>query len=275
MTAGYAAARLSVLARPFDADLEQPAAARAERRLAECLALDPEHARAEALRSVLLQRERRLHESLLLEADPARLRELVLAVEVDGLDALRRRAGVGLLLVSLHYGPYSSLLWPALAKEGLSPLHSLIDLRLDPNLVLPDARLRELEEAGVVPPGSLERVDRGAGGPTTARGLAAVLAAGDATLVLPDAYFLPPGAPRSLAFPLGRRTLALPRGVEWLARRSGCAVAVAWIRPEGSGHRVVVRPAAGVDAALATLARDAVVADPAPWEGWLRDQPGF
>src|SRR5262249_14775604 len=149
------------------------------------------------------------------------------------------------LLVSLHYGPYTSLLPLALARAR-PPVSFLLDLRLDPTLVLPDDRLRELEGADVVPAGGLGRIDAAEGGAAALRRLRDVLDAGGAAVVFADAYFRPPEDRRALPFPLGRRTLRLPRGAAWLAEATGCAVAAVCIHPEGRGHRVDVRAAPDV-----------------------------
>jgi hypothetical protein len=190
---------------------------------------------------------------------------------VDGAEEAAPR---GRLIVSLHYGSYSSLLWLALARTAPGPVRFLLDLRLDPHLVLPERRRALLEQEGLLPPGTLLRADRGACGPAVARTLLEALRRGETVVVLPDAYVVSPSG-RSLALQVGRRTLGLPRGAAWLARASGCAVAAAWIHADGQGDRVSVRAADGVEGALRILERDALAADPAQWECWLRDQRGL
>ncbi|HEY3543142.1 MAG TPA: hypothetical protein VGK79_11440 [Gaiellaceae bacterium] len=169
----------------------------------------------------------------------------------------------GGLLLGLHYGPYSSLL-PLVLARRLGRVSFLVDRRLDPSLVLPTERVHELERAGVLPPGALAAIDGGV------RRVRDELARGSAVVVLVDPYFLPPGS-RSVGLRIGARELRVPRGAAWLSEQTACAVAAVSIVPTATGHRVAVRGVADVSAALTVLAEQ-VVADPAPWEGWLREQ---
>lgn len=266
--AAYAGARLLALAAPAEVEVDPSAAARAARRLREWLGLEPAAADAEARRCLLLQRDRRLHETLALSAAPELLRGILDEVPVDGLP--RPRGGT--LLVALHYGPYSSLLWLALAR-GLPRLAVLVDRALDPNLVLPEERARELEAHGLLARGAVATADVGAGRHAVRR-LASELRAGGTALLLADPYLADAADGRALRGRLGRQTLAFPRGAAWLAQATGCRVAAAAIHLAGEGHRVTVDETESVDAALARLLAH-VEAEPAPWEGWLRRQPGF
>ena len=140
----------------------------------------------------------------------------------------------------------------------------LVDRRLDPSLVLPAERVHELERAGVLPRGALVAIDGGV------RRVRDELARGTAVVVLVDPYFQPRGS-RSVGLRIGAKELRVPRGAAWLSEQATCAVGAVSIVPTGSGHRVALRGVADVSAALAALAEQ-VVADPAPWEGWLREQ---
>jgi len=121
----------------------------------------------------------------------------------------------------------------------------------------------------VLPRGSLSAVDLGSSGGALRR-VQHELSNGSAVVLFVDPYFMAPES-RSLALSIGARELRVPRGAAWLAGRTGCAVSSLSIGPTRGGHRVSLEPAAGVAEGLAQLEQH-VVADPAPWEGWLRDQ---
>ncbi|HEX7082519.1 MAG TPA: hypothetical protein VF186_00205 [Gaiellaceae bacterium] len=270
----YAAARLTGRSAPLDPRFEEPALARARRRLAAWLGLDPPDADEQARRCLLLQRDRRVHEVLALRARPALLRRLVDGVAVDGLDAAASSRS-GLLLVSLHYGPYTTLLWLALARAAsarlLPPPTFLLDRTLDPCLALPPDRSAQLAESGLFPGSALDLVDAATTPVGAWRRLREALAAGRTVVVFADPLFLPAAAPRALPLPIGARTLRVPRGVDWIARSSGCRVAGVAVAPDGDEHRLTVVPTADARGALAWLGRR-VAEQPAPWEGWMRDQ---
>ena len=274
---GYAAARLIALAAPLDSPTDEPARARAETRLRECLGLDSATARRIATRCILFQRDRRLHETLVLQADPLELRSILDSVEFEGIDRLERSQR-GRLLVSFHYGPYSSLLWLALAHAAaakrIRPVTFALNHQLDPNLVMSPSRWDVLATHGVLHPEVTSWFDFAAGGVTAARDLAARLNVGGSLLILPDAWFVPQSARNAVTCRIGKRRIAFPGGAGWLARRSGCEVVAVRIQPSQNGHRIVFEPVETVMAAVDALG-DVVAADPAPWEGWTRDQPYF
>jgi hypothetical protein len=265
----YAAARVVGLAADAGADGDPEAEPRAAARLADRLGLGSTWARRRRGAAV--------------PAPPARPPRARDARAGGGAGARRgdpgRGAGGGLeprpegtLLVALHYGPYSTLLWLALARASPG-LAVLVDRALDPNLVLPDARARELEAAGALPRDAFAAIE--VGGAARRGGVQRLvehLRAAGTALVLADAYFAAADDPRALRVQLGRRQLALPRGVAWLTRAAGCKVAAASVRPRGDGHRVCVEPQPDVESALARLFA-LVESAPAPWEGRLRRQP--
>jgi lauroyl/myristoyl acyltransferase len=274
---GYDAARLTALAAPLDPGYEARALQRAALRLERCFDLGSAEAEAVALRCVLFGRDRRLHETLALMAEPASLRSIVNAVEIEGIDRLESNSR-GRLLVTFHYGPYSSLLWLALARAAaakrIPPVTFLLNRQLDPNLVIPRDRWDVLVAHDVLPSKAFEPFDLARRGISASRELAKTVKNGGSLLIMPDAWFVPVDARTALTCRIGQRIIGFPRGAEWLARRTECEVVAAWIQPDQQGHRIVLEPVSDVSAALAVLGA-AVAADPAPWEGWTRDQPFF
>jgi hypothetical protein len=214
-----------------------------------------------------------VHEVLVLRTPPELLRVLVDEVAVDGTRVAPD--GRGLLVVSLHYGPYTTLLALALARAAsnglLPPPTFLLDRGRDPQLTLSPERIEQLAGGGVFSRPAFDVVDAAAGPVGAWRRLRDALGGGRSVVVFADPLFLPAASHRALPLPIGRRTLCLPRGVDWLARSSGCRVAGALVSPDGAGHRVTLSAAEDARAALAWLGRR-VVEQPAPWEGWLRDQ---
>lgn len=273
---GYAAARLLALAAPLDLVLEVPAAERAETRLRAFLGYKRERAEVEARRCVLLGRDRRLQHMMVFEAEFELLREAVAGVSIDGLGQFARRDRRGLLLVSLHYGPYSSLLLLVLARaaaRGLLPsVTVLTDTRLDPHMAMPEERIARIcTDCLRSPDGPVFWLfDRRAAGVLAGRQLAALLSAGDAVLVFPDGNLQEPTTRGAVRRSFGKKVLGFGRGASWLARVTGCTVASVIVRPEGNGHRVVFQRAATVEEALGCLLEDTVVPDPAPWDFWIR-----
>lgn len=274
---GYDAARLTALAAPLEPIVEAPALRRAVPRLQRCFDLDQAAAEALARRCVLFGRDRRLHETLTLLAAPASLRTIIDAIEIEGIERLGPSTR-GRLFVAFHYGPYSSLLWLALACVAaagrIQPLTFVLDRRLDPNLVMSRERWKLLVAHGVLRPQAFEPFDLAHRGIRAARDLTALMTTGGSVLIMPDAWFVPPNARHALECRIGQGTIWFPRGADWLSQQSGCEVVATRIEPTRTGHRIVLEPVRDVAAALKTLGAP-VTADPAPWEGWTRDQPFF
>jgi len=277
LAARYTAARLIALAAPLESAMERSALERAVTRLRDSFGLDDEDAEFLARRCVLFQRDRRLHETLLLRAEPRQLRSIVDDVEIEGIDRLEG-GHRGRLILTFHYGPYSSLLWLALARAAaarrLPPVTFVLNRQLDPNLVMSRDRWDTLVAHDVIPPHAFTPFDLARGGVAVSRDLAATVRNGGSLLIMPDAWFVPPDTRASLTCCIGQRTVGFPRGADWIARRTECEIVAAWIQPDQHSHHIVLEPAGNIAEALAVLA-GVVSTDPAPWEGWTRDQPFF
>ncbi len=271
---GYDTARLLVLAAPFNTAHEAAALQRASERLQAYLGMCPEEAILVARRCLLFQRDRRLHETLMLEARPDSLSDIADAISIEGIDQLAT-THKGRLIVAFHYGPYSSLLWLALiraaAAGSLPPLTCLLNHTLDPHVWMSDERWDELEEHDVVSSEVITRFWWDRRGRGAARDLADILRRGGSVLVFPDAWFVAPDDRRAIRCRIGTREIGVPRGVDWLARQSDCEVIAAMIMPDGNGHRITLNSTPDVAVALRVIG-DVVTAEPAPWEGWTRDQ---
>src|SRR6185437_9494381 len=116
----------------------------------------------------------------------------------------------------------------------------------DPNVTMPAERWAELVAHGVITPAVLTPFERGSRGPLAARELAATLARGGSVLLFPDAWFVPPGDRTAVPCRIGRGIVGFPRGVDWLARRTGCQVVTVRIYPDGNGHRIALDRVADV-----------------------------
>jgi hypothetical protein len=267
---------MAALAPPLDPD-EVPRMERAARRLEE-YAVPAERAEAEARRALLMHRDRRVHHVLLFQTSPELLRLLRAAVvEVEGLEGINVEPGRGLLVLSLHYGAYSSallgMLMDAAASGAVPPVTVLIDTDLDPTMSMPEDRLGELEQKlSGTETRSFRLLDRdGSGATGTARRLLEILKGGETLVLFPDAEVLPPSNPRAVECNLGRRTVGFATGAPWLQEKTGCAVATVYVAPDGDHHRVVWRAADSVEEGMRRLVEETIVDDPAPWEGWLSD----
>lgn len=285
--AAYCAARLVALGAPFD-EAEGAALARAEAALRRSIGLEPAPAAYQARRCLLFRREHLIHESFVLDMDLRRMPQILDSVAVIGLEHLLSvDQGRGLLLVSLHYSLYSSVLVQWLARAAA---RGVLGRRLTVLLrsgytgygLPPEGRLEAAERAGLLSRASFALLDRTPSGPAAAaRSLAAELRGGNAVLLFPDARFVPQ-SDKALVVSVGRQTVGLPRGAAWLVQAVRCPVLPVHLRPDGEDRHAIVfgpalDPATGLDprslveAALQHLVQDAVLVDPGPWEGWLRD----
>jgi lauroyl/myristoyl acyltransferase len=273
----YRAWRLRIVADAFTAE-EDDFGRQASSAMQRYLGLSPADASIQGRRAALFRRERLFHEVLLLDLDPGRLNELLDRVEVTGANHLSPD-GRGVLLVALHYSLFSSLLclWLARsAKQGLPPhLSIMVDTGPAPGLGMRAERLAALEASGLVARdrATLSTLDR----PTAVlRTLTRRLREGAAVLLFVDANFRSATVGGGLPIDIGAGRIAFPAGVSWLADRTGCAVVPTSIRPKADGHTVVFSPPAAssearaIRSALQNLINETVVADPGPWEGWVR-----
>lgn len=269
-------------------EIEQAGELRAAAALRHCLGMDAAAAAYHARRCVLYRRELVLHELFMLNLAPRSLGQILDTIDVVGLDRLREMGrGRGVILLSLHYSLYSSLLGLWLARATVRGLFDnltiLVLSSLTGTLRPPQTRLEQLEQAGIWSLARTTLLDRRLmGAPWAARELVARVRQGGAVIMLPDAAFLPAAAGRALPLRIGRQDVGLPRGAAWLVRSTGVPVVPVRIHPyQDDGHAIVfddpVRSqaesdsAAMVQAVVQRLLDQTALADPGPWEGWLRE----
>jgi lauroyl/myristoyl acyltransferase len=284
--ATYCAARLLALGAPLD-DLEQAAMARAEVSLQRCFGFDSAAAAYHARRCLLFRREHLIHESFVLDMPVSQVLQIIDSVVVVGLEQLLHvNKSRGLLLVSLHYSLYSSLLWLWLARAAARGLIRRFTVFMRSGYMaygaVSEHRWEHAERSGLLSRESFALVDRTESGPSAAaRELVSRLRRGDVVLLFPDASFIPQ-KDRAIELSIGRQTISLPRGAAWLVQAVQCPVLPVYLRPDAAdGHAVVFGavhdtragfdPGSVVQGALQHLVHDTVMADPGPWEGWFRD----
>jgi hypothetical protein len=282
----YYAARYAALSLPL-IEMEQTAEQRAAEAMGKWLALGQSAAGYYARRSLLYQREVRLHEALVLSMPPAHIPEILDEMKVMGFPPpFDVEGNHGVLLVSLHYNLYSSLLiwWLARAtvQGHFNSLTVLMRSTDTGQYFLSDQRIAEFESVGVWSRSKVTLLDRTAlGSPVAARDLLRRLNSGGAVLVFTDAWLMPPGD-RSLTVRVGQKKIGLPRGVAWLGQMSGTLCVPVYIRPHGEqSHAVGFGPAVSfrerddaasvAESALQYVVDQTIGVDPSPWEGWLRE----
>ena len=271
-----------VLAPPLT-ELEQVLAHRVGAALEAWLGLDSAAAAHQARRWVLFRRVHLLHETLTLELAPDRLAQLLDTVAIEGLEHLRGlRDDQGILLISVHYSLYSSLLELWLARAAARGLFRHLTLLFIPASA-PEVSARrkaELESAGLIRRGTTTLLLtnlKGSLGVT--RQLLGRLQAGEVVLVLPDARLLPGADARALSVTLGQRRLGVPRGAAWLAQMAHCPIVPVHIRPhEEDRYILTFGPPAELEHAadapsrvqsmVQSLLDQTVLADPGPWDAW-------
>jgi lauroyl/myristoyl acyltransferase len=208
-------------------------------------------------------------------------------MDVIGLDHL---AGLeqdqGLVLVSLHYSLYSSLLVLWLARATVRGLFNHLTMLVVSNpagaLRPSERRLSQLAEAGIWDLARTILLDRrliGASGAT--RQLVRRIRDGGAVLILPDAAILPAGE-KGLTVRVGHQTVGMPPGLAWLCRTTGTPLASVYVRPHADDQHaiefgipaypgIIKNSDAVVRDVFVALVEQAISDDPTPWEGWLRD----
>lgn len=283
----YCGARIIAFSLP-PSEIERAGELRAAAALRHCLGLDAADAAYQARRCFLYRREVLLHEVFTLNLAPLALDQILDAMDVVGSDQLRDIGpGQGVILLSLHYSLYSSLLTLWLAQATVRGLFKDLTVLVLSNpsgsLRPPQRRLEQLEQAGIWSLTRTTLVDRRLlGAPWAARKLAACVNGGGAVVILLDALFLPAGSERTLTLSIGRQNVGVQRGAAWLVRSTGAPVVPVHIHPHGDdGHAIVfdspVCPATETDGGAAVqgimqrLLEQTVLADPGPWEGWLRE----
>jgi lauroyl/myristoyl acyltransferase len=285
--ASYCGARLMALGLP-PSEIEQAGEARAASMLRHCLGMGPDDAAYHARRCVLYRRESVLHEFLAINLVPHSVAQILDQMEVVGLDRLRGLGrGRGLVLVSLHYCLHSSLLGLWLARATARGLFDDLTMLVvsDPTGALRPShtRLKQLEQADVWDLAKTTLLDRRlVGSPWSARRLVSRAKDGGTVLLLPDAVFLRAAEEGALRLNVGCRAVGVPQGAAWVAQSAGVPVVPVHVRPhEDDRHAIVfgcpAYPQTGANStapirdALQGLLDRTVLADPAPWQGWLRE----
>jgi hypothetical protein len=266
----YLVARGTALSRCADPDGRAIAIGRAEARLRTYLGMRPEQARTQARRCSLYAGDFAFHDQLLATGRPDLLRAVVEKTNFDGSPLLRER-GHGAVAVTLHYGAATSILplWLALAsRSGLIPQIGVIqNSRRNPHVMLSAERHVTLGDCGF-PFADLDMAKLGE--LAAMRRALAILRSGGLVLIFADGQLPQPGA-RTFTCRLGRGSLALPRGAEWLARSADVPLLPLLLKPQGDGNRVVALNACGpsdAQRALQGLIDAAMDIDPAPWSRW-------
>jgi len=272
--AAYCAARYVTLSIP-SLEVEENAERKAAAALASWLTLETDVAEYHARRCTLFRRERWLHDGFTIDLEPGLMRLLLDRLTVVGTehaaDAIRNR---GVLLVSLHYSLYSSvLIWwlTRVAAQGVfRRLFLLFRSTSMGRYLLHSRRLIETEANGLFSQANVHFLDRTILGPAGAAArMLNELKAGNTVFLLADAALRPPGC-KSLAVRVGNQNVGLARGVSWLAEKSRCAVIPLYIRPHNDeGHAIVLAPPADAKEAVQFLIDQTILVDPSPWDGWF------
>jgi hypothetical protein len=267
----YLSARGTALSSCADPGVAATAIGRAEARLQAYLGMGQEQARAHARRCFLYTGDSVFHDQLLASGSTDLLRTIVEQTSVDDLPFVRERAR-GAVAVTLHYGAATSILplWLAMAgRNGMIPQVAVIqNSRRDPHVMLSAERHAELADCGF-PFADLDLARLGE--VAAMRRALAILRRGGIVLIFADGQLPQTSAKRTFTCRLGRGSLVLPRGAEWLARSADVPLLPLLLRPQGDGNRVVSLNACGpLDAqrALQTLIDAAMALDPAPWSRW-------
>src|SRR5262249_53829077 len=98
-----------------------------------------------------------------------------------------------------------------------------------------------------------------------------ILKGGGMVLIFADGQLPLPGAKRTITCRLGRGSVVLARGAEWLARSADVPLQPILLQAEGDGHRLTSLPGARPEQASFTiqaLLDTAMARDPAPWSRW-------
>ena len=244
---------------------------RAEARLQAYLGMGQAQARADARRSFFYTGDSVFHDQLLASGSPNLLRAIIEKTSVDDFRLAREQTG-GAVAVTLHYGPATSVLplWLATASQnGMIRQFGVIqNSRRNPSVMLSAERHAELADCGF-PFADLDLARLGE--VTVMRRALAILRQGGIVLIFADGQLPQTGAKRTVTCRLGRGSLVLPQGAEWLARSAEVPLFPLLVAPNRDGNRLVSLNAdASGDAqrTLQTLVDAAMDLDPAPWSRW-------
>jgi hypothetical protein len=267
----YLLARGTALAGCASAADAAASISRAERRLREYLGMEPEPARAEARRSFLYSGDAAFHDQLLASGSTNLLREIVERTDADE-PAFAPGPARGGVLVTLHYGLATSILplWLAMASRRgtIGPFAVIQNSQRNPNVMLSAERLARLTDCGF-PFADLDLARLGEMG--ALRRALEILRRGGRVLIFADGQLPRKDAKHALTCRIGRGSLALPRGAEWLARGAQVPLLPLLLAPQGDGNRMVsldARAPGDAHGALQSLIDRAMELDPAPWSRW-------
>jgi hypothetical protein len=244
---------------------------RAAARLQAYLGMGQEQAQGHARRCFLHGGDQAFHDQLLASGSPRLLRVIVERTSVNDFPAAQARTR-GALAVTLHYGLATSILplWLAMAgRRGMIPEFAVIqNSHRNPDVMLSAERNAELADCGF-PFADLDIARLGE--VAALRHALAILDRGGIVLIFGDGQLPQAGAKRALTCRLGRGSLALPQGAEWLARTADVPLLPLLLRPQGDGNRMVSLDMCApgqAQRALQALLDAAVDFDPAPWSRW-------
>jgi hypothetical protein len=269
--ASYQDARRAALHGCADAQAAATSIGRAKARLRTYFGLEPDEAHVQARRCLLFSGDAAFHDQFLASGPTGLLRTLIEKTEADH-PTFRRDRSRGAVLVSLHYGPATSMLplWFAMGSErGLIPTFAVIqNSKNNPNVVLSAQRHAELVDAGF-PFVDLDIARLGELG--ALRRALSILKDGGMVLIFADGQLPQPSAKRAMTCRLGRGSLVLACGAEWLARCADVPLQPILLQPKGDGHRLVSLPGVRPDQAsfaIQGLLDAAMACDLAPWSRW-------
>jgi hypothetical protein len=244
---------------------------RAESRLQAHLGMAQDQARIHARRSFLYSSDAAFHDQLLASGGTDLLREIVERTNVDERPFAPERAR-GALVVTLHYGLATSILplWLAMAsRRGMIRRFAVIqNSQRNPNVMLSAERLARLADCGF-PFADLDLARLGE--LCAIRHALAILRQGGVVLIFADGQLPRKDAARTLTCRIGRGSLTLPRGAEWLARSAQVPLLPLLLGPQGDGNRMVSLDAhapGDAQSALQSLIDRAMDLDPGPWSRW-------
>jgi hypothetical protein len=267
----YLLARGTALAGCASAGDAAASISRAESRLQEYLGMEPEPACAQARRSFLYSGDAAFHDQLLASGSTDLLQEIVERTDVDE-PALAPEQARGGVLVTLHYGLATSILplWLAMASRRgtIGPFAVIQNSQRNPNVMLSAERLAKLADCGF-PFADLDLARLGE--LCALRSALEILRRGGVVLIFADGQLPRKDAKRTLTCRIGRGSLALPRGAEWLARSAQVPLLPLLLSPQGDGSRMVsldARAPGDAHGALQSLIDRAMDLDPGPWSRW-------
>lgn len=244
---------------------------RAAARLQAYLGMGREQAHGHARRCFLYGGDRAFHDQLLASGNPPLLRAIVEQTSVNDFPAVQKRTR-GALAVTLHYGLATSILplWLAMAgRSGMIPEFAVIqNSRRNPGVMLSAERNAKLAVCGF-PFADLDIARLGE--VAALRHALAILGRGGIVLIFADGQLPQAGAKRTLTCRLGRGSLVLPQGAQWLARSADVPLLPLLLRPQGDGNRMVSLDMCApgqAQRALQALLDAAMDFDPAPWSRW-------